>query len=52
MPHRRTRCVYIDYADEFHVDLVPYIEIDSRGYITNRHTGEREFTDPKGFRVA
>jgi hypothetical protein len=24
MRRRRTRCVYIDYADEFHVDLVPY----------------------------
>jgi hypothetical protein len=49
MRHRRTRCVYVDYADEFHVDLVPYVEIDGRGYITNRKTDSSEFTDPKGF---
>lgn len=49
MRSRRTRCVVVDYADEFHVDLVPYIELDGAGYVTNRHTGERERTDPKGF---
>jgi hypothetical protein len=47
MRHRRTRCVYIDYADEFHIDLVPYVE--SNGYITNNKTNEFELTDPKGF---
>jgi hypothetical protein len=49
MRHRRTRCVYVDYADEFHVDLVPYVEIDGCGYITNRKTDSSELTDPKGF---
>lgn len=49
MRHRRTRCVYIDYADEFHVDLVPYVETSGNGYITNNKTDEFEFTDPKGF---
>ncbi|MDQ3629991.1 MAG: nucleotidyltransferase [Actinomycetota bacterium] len=49
MRHRRTRCVYVDYADEFHVDLVPYTEIDSGGYITNNKTNCFELTDPKGF---
>ena len=34
---------------KFRVDLVPYVEIDGRGYITNRHTGDREFTHTKGF---
>ena len=48
MRHRRTRCVYIDYADEFHVDLVPYVERDGGGYITNNKTNQFEFTDPKG----
>jgi hypothetical protein len=48
MRHRRTRCVYIDYADEFHVDLVPYVEFDGLGHITNRFTDRFERTDPKG----
>jgi hypothetical protein len=26
MAHRRTRCVFIDYSDPFHVDVVPYVE--------------------------
>jgi hypothetical protein len=49
MRHRRTRCVYIDYADEFHVDLVPYVESNGLGYITNRKTDSFELTDPKRF---
>jgi hypothetical protein len=49
MRHRRTRCVYIDYADEFHVDLVPYVEFGGRGYVTNNKTDQFEHTDPKGF---
>jgi hypothetical protein len=47
--HRRTRCVYIDYADDCHVDLVPYVERNGSGYITNRKTDEFELTDPQGF---
>ena len=37
MAHMRTRCVYIDYADPFHVDVVPYVE--SRRSITNNKEG-------------
>lgn len=48
MRYRRTRCVYVDYANEFHVDLVPYVVTNGLGYITNRKTGEFELTDPKG----
>lgn len=47
MAHRRTRCVYIDYADPFHVDVVPYVE--SRKDITNNKTDDWEHTDPEGF---
>lgn len=47
MAHRRTRCVYIDYADEFHIDVVPYVE--SRTSITNNKTDDWEYTDPEGF---
>ncbi len=49
MRHRRTRCVYIDYADEFHVDLVPYVEQNDTGYITNYKDNCFHLTDPKGF---
>jgi hypothetical protein len=47
MAHRRTRCVYIDYADPFHVDVVPYVQ--SRKDITNNKTDDWEHTDPEGF---
>ena len=47
MAHRRTRCVYIDYADEFHVDVVPYVY--DRKDITNNKTNDWEHTDPEGF---
>ncbi|MFN6547394.1 SMODS domain-containing nucleotidyltransferase [Mycolicibacterium nivoides] len=47
MAHRRTRCVYIDYADPFHIDVVPYVE--SNKDITNNKTDMWEHTDPEGF---
>lgn len=47
MAHKRTRCVYIDYADEFHIDVVPYVE--SRKEITNNKTDDWECTDPEAF---
>jgi Second Messenger Oligonucleotide or Dinucleotide Synthetase domain len=47
MAHRRTRCVYIGYADPFHVDVVPYVE--ARKDITNNKTDDWEHTDPEGF---
>jgi hypothetical protein len=47
MAHKRTRCVYIDYADDFHLDVVPYVE--ARDDITNNKTDNWEHTDPQGF---
>lgn len=47
MGHKRTRCVFVDYADEFHVDVVPYVE--SRSQITNNKIDDWETTDPQGF---
>ena len=47
MAHSRTRCICIDYADEFHVDVVPYVE-DNK-HITNNKTDDWETTDPEGF---
>lgn len=47
MSHRRTRCVYIDYADPFHVDVVPYVE--SRLAITDNKTDDWVRSDPESF---
>lgn len=49
MVSRRTRCVVVDYANEFHVDVVPYITRAAGGYITNRHENRFERTNPEGF---
>lgn len=49
MVARRTRCVVVDYANEFHVDVVPYIVRDAGRYITNRHENRFELTNPEGF---
>lgn len=35
--HKRTRCVCVDYAGDFHVDIVPYVE--PRKAITNNKDG-------------
>ncbi len=49
MVRRRTRCVVIDYASEFHIDIVPYLERGGAHYITNRHENCFELTNPEGF---
>jgi hypothetical protein len=46
---RKTRCVTLQYANDFHIDLVPYIERVGRLYITNRHENRFELTDPEQF---
>lgn len=46
---RRSRCVVIDYADPFHVDVVPYVARVGATYITNRTTNQWELTNPEGF---
>lgn len=37
MAHKRSRCVCIDYAGDFHIDVVPYVE--DRWSITNNKDG-------------
>lgn len=37
---RRSRCVVVNYANEFHIDVVPFIVRDSGRFITNRATNE------------
>lgn len=43
------RSVTLDYAGEFHVDLVPFIVADNGQSITNCETKEWEETNPRGF---
>jgi hypothetical protein len=49
MVSRKTRCVTVQYANDFHIDLVPYIERGGQLYITNRHKNRFELTNPERF---
>jgi Second Messenger Oligonucleotide or Dinucleotide Synthetase domain len=47
---RRTRCVRVTYANDCHIDLVPYVDTSWYGRrIVNKKTGEWEGTNPDGF---
>lgn len=49
--HRRTRCVMLDYAGDFHLDVVPCIrDADGNHWICNKKTDEFEPTDGTGYR--
>ena len=45
-----TRCVTIDYAGDFHLDVVPCIEFEGKFYICNRIEKTYEQTDGDGYR--
>jgi hypothetical protein len=49
MVNRKARCVTLAYANDFHIDLVPYIERGGQKYITNRHENRFELTNPERF---
>lgn len=49
MVSRQSRCVRIDYANEFHIDVVPYMERHGEHYITNRNEDVFELTNPEGY---
>ena len=49
MVSRHARCVKVDYANEFHIDVVPYLERHGDHYITNRDDDIFELTNPEGF---
>lgn len=49
MVRRRTRCVVVDYAGDFHLDVVPYLDRHGEHYITNRADNRFELTNPEGF---
>ena len=48
--HKNTRCVTVDYAGEFKIDVVPCITYNGNHFICNRKTNEFEVTDGRGFR--
>lgn len=48
--HRKTRCVRVQYANDSHIDLVPYVTTwNGAQHIVNRLTGKWEDTNPQGF---
>jgi hypothetical protein len=47
--HRKTRCVRVEYANDCHVDLVPYVTTFDGNHIVNRLDGTWEDTNPEGF---
>ena len=50
MVHRKTRCVVVDYTGDFHLDIVPCVEIRGHRYICNHKTNQLEPTDGTGYR--
>ena len=46
---RRTRCVTIDYAGDFHMDVVPFLGRHGEKYVTNRSENSYELTDPEAY---
>ena len=48
---RKTRCVLLDYAGDFHLDVVPCVEKpDGTKWVCNNDTDEFEETDGTGYR--
>ena len=50
MVHKKTRCVMVNYAGDFHLDVVPCVEINGQRYICNNKTNQFEITDGTGYR--
>ena len=46
----KTRCVMVDYAGDFHLDVVPRVTIEGKHYVCNRIENRRELTDGNGYR--
>ena len=46
----KTRCVTVDYAGDFHLDVVPRVTKDGKHYVCNRIDNEFEETDGTGYR--
>lgn len=49
-PDEHSRCIRVIYANQHHLDIVPYRVLDDgRKVIVNKDTNEWEDTDPEGF---
>ncbi len=46
----KTRCVTVDYAGYFHLDVVPRVTFGGKHYVCNRTTDRFEETDGTGYR--
>ena len=46
----KTRCVMVDYAGDFHLDVVPRVTINNKHYVSNRIDNKFEETDGTGYR--
>ena len=46
----KTRCVTIDYAGDFHLDVVPRVSKGGKHYVCNRIANKFEETDGNGYR--
>ena len=46
----KTRCVTVDYAGDFHLDVVPRVTKDGKHYVCNRVDNKLEETDGTGYR--
>ena len=46
----KTRCVTVDYAGDFHLDVVPRVTINGEHYVCNRIDNKFEETDGTGYR--
>ncbi len=47
---RKTRCIYLDYKGDFHLDIVPSLKSANTIYICNYETNSFEETDGTGYR--
>ena len=47
---RKTRCITVDYAGDFHLDVVPRVTSGGKHYICNSATNQFEETDGTGYR--
>jgi hypothetical protein len=46
---RRSRCVVIDYNNDYHIDIIPCLTRDGKKYICNKNTDLFEVTDGTGY---
>ena len=47
---RKTRCITVDYAGDFHLDVVPRVTFDGKHHVCNGATNQFEVTDGTGYR--